>query len=60
MKYTLSKPLFTHGRYVHFQINSNGLCPICGEQVTIIGETADSRLIGSCRDAFTLKRWLEE
>ena len=36
-----------------------GLCPVCGDSVRIIGRTIDNRLIGSCRDAFTLVRWLE-
>ncbi len=31
---------------------------MCGERVTITGFTTDSRLIGSCRDAFTAERWL--
>jgi hypothetical protein len=35
------------------------LCPVCGERVHLIGETADSRLIGSCRDAFTRVKWEE-
>lgn len=33
------------------------LCPICGEHITIIGETKNGRLIGSCHDAFTQKQW---
>ena len=33
------------------------LCPICGVKVSIIGNTKDGRLIGSCRDAFTLEQW---
>ncbi len=35
------------------------LCPVCGEHVTLTGETTDGRLIGSCGDAFTRKRWEE-
>jgi len=32
-------------------------CPICGEHVTLTGETTDGRLIGSCGDAFTREQW---
>ncbi len=35
------------------------LCPVCGEHVTLTGETTDGRLIGSCGDAFTRERWEE-
>lgn len=34
-----------------------GLCPICGVRIYLIGHTVDGRLIGSCRDAFTETRW---
>jgi hypothetical protein len=37
-----------------------GLCPICGVNVTLNGETTDGRLIGTCGDAFTETRWLED
>ena len=37
-----------------------GLCPICGKMVSIIDETTNDRLIGSCKDAFTLKQWQSE
>lgn len=33
-------------------------CPVCGNVVTITGRTADGRLIGSCRDAFTVAQWV--
>lgn len=36
----------------------SGLCPVCGDRVSVTGFTADGRLIGSCRDAFTAERWL--
>lgn len=36
-----------------------GLCPACGKQVSLHGITQDGRLIGSCRDAFTVAKWLE-
>lgn len=36
----------------------DGLCPICGAAIRLIGETTDGRLIGSCRDAFTEEQWL--
>jgi len=41
--------------YVHKDLED--LCPICGEIVSIIGLTKDGRLIGSCRDAFSVERW---
>lgn len=34
-----------------------GLCPICGEQIHLTGDTTDGRLIGSCQDAFTRTQW---
>ena len=37
-----------------------GLCPICGEEITLTGRTTNGRLTGSCQDAFTLAQWLEE
>jgi len=43
-----------------FHYPKNGICPICGEEVEIEGETRDGRLIGSCKDAFTVKQWLDE
>lgn len=39
---------------------SKGLCPVCGEKITITGRTEDGRLIGSCGDAFTVQKWVEE
>jgi len=41
-------------------IGKNGLCPVCGEEVKIIGLTQDGRLIGNCKDAFTFDKWMEE
>jgi hypothetical protein len=35
-----------------------GLCPVCGQRVTITGRTTDGRLIGDCQDAFTPDQWL--
>jgi hypothetical protein len=40
--------------------DDGGLCPICGERVTLTGKTTDGRLIGSCGDAFTQARWDED
>lgn len=38
-----------------------GLCPICGESIHLTGQlSTDGRIIGSCGDAFTTARWLEE
>lgn len=34
-----------------------GLCPICGVRVELYGETNDGRLLGACRDAFTIEQW---
>ena len=36
------------------------LCPICGDEIIIIGRTTDGRLIGSCRDAFTAAQWNDD
>ncbi len=33
------------------------LCPICGEKIRIAGEIKDGRLVGSCKDAFTIDQW---
>lgn len=39
----------------------SGLCPICGQHITLTGGvTTNSRLIGSCGDAFTLAQWTEQ
>lgn len=37
-----------------------GLCPICGESITIDGKTTDGRIIGSCKDTFSIQRWIGE
>ena len=37
----------------------SGLCPICGEVITVTGNTTDGRIIGSCFDAFTVESWDE-
>lgn len=34
------------------------LCPVCGEKITITGETKDGRDIGSCGDAFKKQPWV--
>uniref|UniRef100_A0A6H2A1J1 Uncharacterized protein n=1 Tax=viral metagenome TaxID=1070528 RepID=A0A6H2A1J1_9ZZZZ len=36
-----------------------GLCPVCGEGVSVSGWTKDGRMIGSCMDAFTREAWEE-
>jgi hypothetical protein len=36
----------------------SGLCPVCDKHVRITGTTTDGRLIGECKDAFTVERWL--
>jgi hypothetical protein len=41
-------------------IGKKGLCPICGIEVSVIGITKDGRPIGSCKDAFTVKQWIED
>jgi len=38
-------------------IGGKGVCPVCGENIDVIGLTNDGRLIGSCKDAFTLEKW---
>lgn len=43
------------GKAIRERLNS--LCPICGEIITIIGRTADDRLMGSCGDAFQKEKW---
>jgi hypothetical protein len=34
-----------------------GLCPVCGERVSLTGNTTDGRYIGTCADAFTPRQW---
>ena len=41
-------------------IGEEGLCPVCGKKVKIIELTKDGRLIGSCKDAFPLRKWRGE
>jgi len=41
-------------------IGEEGLCPVCGKKVKIIELTKDGRLIGSCKDAFPLRKWRDE
>jgi len=36
------------------------LCPICGEKIQITGETKDGRIIGSCKDAFTMEQFIKD
>ena len=36
------------------------LCPICREEITLTGKTSDGRLIGSCKDAFTIEQWNDD
>lgn len=33
------------------------LCPVCGETVTLAGETDDGRVYATCGDAFTREQW---
>jgi len=33
------------------------LCPICGEEIYILGRTKSQKLIGSCKDTFTDGQW---
>ncbi len=43
------------------RLPANGLCPICGEDVSLTGGmTANGRLIATCGDAFTAKQWLRD
>ena len=38
--------------------HTGGLCPICGEHITLTGDqTTDGRIIGTCGDAFTRDEW---
>jgi len=41
-------------------IGDRGLCPVCGEPITLVNSTTDGRLIGSCGDAFLLRQWAQE
>jgi len=43
-------------RHVHYGID---LCPVCGQEVAIVGKTTDGRLIGGCNDAFTREEWYD-
>ncbi|MCC6356609.1 MAG: hypothetical protein IT577_22200 [Verrucomicrobiae bacterium] len=43
------------------RLPANGLCPICGEDVSLTGGiTTNGRLIATCGDAFTAKQWLRD
>ncbi len=43
------------------RLPANGLCPICGEDVSLTGRvTTNGRLIATCGDAFTVKQWLHD
>ena len=68
MKIQLSKTQWEHiGKVAGwvdgvYQFNSDslklrGLCPVCGANVNLIGTTKDGRLIGECKDAFTVNQW---
>ena len=35
----------------------SGLCPVCGECVSVYGFTNDGRLVLSCKDAVTVHQW---
>jgi hypothetical protein len=41
-------------------LRPDGLCPVCGESVTLQGRTSDGRRYASCGDAFTEARWRED
>jgi hypothetical protein len=45
-------------QYLHSK--SDGLCPICGQPVQLLGKTNNGRLIGDCLDAFTIEQWERE
>ena len=34
-----------------------GLCPVCGERIRLVGNTTDGRYTGSCGDAFSPRQW---
>lgn len=40
-----------------FWFGDEGICPICGEDISITGVTIDGRLIGSCKDVITVHQW---
>lgn len=56
-KQSTRKSLHKHYRYTEYGID---LCPVCGVEVCIVGETTDGRLVGSCSDAFSVARWNDE
>jgi hypothetical protein len=37
-----------------------GLCPVCGERVSLTGNTRDGRYIATCGDAITPRQWREQ
>lgn len=37
--------------------DQEGLCPVCGDHVSLTGYTNDSRLIATCGDAFVTEKW---
>jgi len=41
-------------------IPSKGRCPVCGESTRLADRTLASRLIATCGDAFTLRRWVAQ
>jgi len=36
-----------------------GLCPVCGAETTIEGQTTDGRVYTACHDAFPIERWID-
>jgi len=40
-------------------IGEKGLCPICGESITIVDVCRVGRLVGSCGDAFWTRQWID-
>lgn len=51
----------TENERCRLRLPANGLCPICGEDVSLTGRiTANGRLIATCGDAFTAKQWLRD
>lgn len=56
-KAVTSEDLFRRSCFNRFKAFGIDLCPICGKEISITGETKDGKLIGSCGDAFTREQW---
>lgn len=46
-----------YGLFEAWACPGSGLCPVCGEHVTLTGRTKEGRWIGSCGDAFSNAKW---